>query len=106
MQVLIDECLPKRLKRDLPGHQVFTVQEQGWSSRENGELLQLASGEFEVLITVDQSLKYQQNLIQLNLAVVVLIAPNNRYETLKPLMPKVQLVLQTIQHGDLVHVSA
>lgn len=106
MRVLIDECLPKRLKWDLPEHQVFTVQERGWSSKENGELLQLASGQFEVLITVDQSLKYQQNLSQFNLAVVVLVAPNNRYETLKPLMPKVKQVLQTIQRGDLVYVGA
>lgn len=106
MQVLIDECLPKRLKRELPGHNIFTVQERGWSGKKNGELLQLSSGQFDVLITGDQSLKFQQNLSQVNIAVVVLVAPNNRLETLKPLMPKVQQVLQTIQPGDLVSINA
>lgn len=90
MQVLIDECLPKRLKRELRGHTVFMVQEKGWSSKRNSELLRLAEDQFDVLITADQNLEYQQNLRQFALAVIVLVAPDNRFPTLQPLMPKVR----------------
>lgn len=106
MRVLIDECLPKKLKRELPGHQVMTVQEQGWSGKKNGELLQLLQGEFDVFLTADQNLTYQQNLSQTSVAVIILVAPNNRVEALRPLMPKVQEILKTIQPGEVVHVSA
>ena len=106
MRVLIDECLPKKLKRELPGHQVMTVQERGWSSKKNGELLRLLQGEFDVFLTADQNLTYQQNLSNTSVAVIVLVAQNNRIEALRPIMPKVQEVLKTIQPGDVVHVSA
>jgi len=58
MRVLLDECLPKRLKRELAGHEVQTVPEAGWAGRENGELLQLAAGKFDAFITIDRSLAY------------------------------------------------
>lgn len=106
MRILIDECLPKKLKRELPGHDVMTVQERGWSSKKNGELLRLLQGEFDVFLTGDQNLTYQQNLSNATVAVVVLVAPNNRIESLKPLMPKVQEILKTIQPGEVVQVRA
>jgi predicted nuclease of predicted toxin-antitoxin system len=104
MRVLIDECLPKKLKRELPGHQVMTVQEKGWSSK-NGELLRLLQVEFDVFLTADQNLIYQQNLSNTRVAVIVLSVPNNRIEALKPLMAKVQEALKTIQPGEVVNVS-
>jgi hypothetical protein len=63
MRILLDECVPRRLRQELPGHDVRTVQELGWSGKKNGELLQLMAGQgFEVLVTVDQSIRHQQNL--------------------------------------------
>lgn len=106
MRILIDECLPKKLKRELVGHTVFMVQEKGWSSTKNGELLRLAEKEFDVLVTADQNIEYQQNLSLFNIAVVVLVAPNNRLETLLPLMPKLHEVLKTMQPHIVVHIEA
>ncbi|MFB2981734.1 DUF5615 family PIN-like protein [Microseira sp. BLCC-F43] len=102
MRVLLDECLPKKLKRELVGHTVITVPEQGWASKKNGELLQLADNEFDVFLTVDQNLIAQQNLSNRNIAVVVLVASSNRLQALKPLMLQVQTVLETIQPGEVV----
>lgn len=62
MKVLLDECVPRKLRRELTEHAVLTVTERGWSGIKNGELLALAETEFEVFLTVDQNLKYQQNL--------------------------------------------
>jgi hypothetical protein len=61
MRVLLDECLPRALRRELPGHEVKTVGEAGWAGVTNGELLTLAAGHFDVLLTVDRSLEYQQS---------------------------------------------
>ncbi|MDQ2996359.1 MAG: hypothetical protein M3R61_04795 [Chloroflexota bacterium] len=62
MRVLLDECLPRKLKRSIVGHTVTTVQEQGWSSKQDGELLRLLDGTVDVFLTSDQNLRYQQNL--------------------------------------------
>jgi predicted nuclease of predicted toxin-antitoxin system len=105
MRILIDECLPKRLKRELPEHEVFTVQEMGWSSKTNGELLSLMMGNFDVFLTNDQNLEYQQNLSEVPLAFIVLVAINNKLETLKPLMPQVLKVLPTIKAGTVISIS-
>ncbi|HEU4325532.1 MAG TPA: DUF5615 family PIN-like protein [Roseiflexaceae bacterium] len=106
MKVLLDECLPRRLKYDLPEHQVATVPEMGWAGTKNGALLRLAETTFEVFITADQNVAYQQNLRSMVLGIVVLVAPNNRLETLRPLMPNVVLALATIQPGELIHITA
>ena len=62
MRILLDECLPRRLKRDLPGHEVRTVPELGWASKQNGDLLALAEGKFDVFLTVDRNLSLQQDV--------------------------------------------
>ena len=77
MRVLLDECVPRKLKRDLADHEVLSVTERGWSGIENGELLRLAEAEFDVFLTVDQNLKYQQNLASFDIAMILLIARNN-----------------------------
>lgn len=105
MRVLLDECLPKKLKRELPGHTVVTVPEQGWAGQKNGALLRLAQTEFDVFLTIDQNLTSQQNLSQINLAIVVLIAQDNQIETLQPLMPRVLEALETIQTGQVIQIS-
>jgi hypothetical protein len=79
----------------------------GWSGKKNGELLRLMLPEhFEVFVTVDQNLRYQQDLRAAQIAVVVLVAPTNRLADLLPLMPAVLTSLATIQPGDLVEISA
>jgi predicted nuclease of predicted toxin-antitoxin system len=79
VRILLDECLPKRLKRDLVGHEAQTVPEMGWASKTNGELLALAESGFDVFLTVDRNLSFQQEITRFNVAVVVLVAKGNRY---------------------------
>jgi hypothetical protein len=69
VQPLLDECVPRRFRRELPHHEVRTVPEMGWAAKENGELLRLAESRFDVLITADQKLKYQQSVSGRNIAV-------------------------------------
>ncbi len=106
MRILLDECVPRPLRRALPDHDVRTVVEIGWAGKQNGELLRLLVAEnFAVFLTTDQNLRYQQNLRGLRVAIVVLVAPTNRMHDLAPLMPTVRTVLETIQPGALVEVS-
>ena len=105
MRVLLDECLPRKLKHELPGHTVSTVPEMGWAGTKNGALLRLTEMAFDAFMTADQNLSYQQNLHSVVLCIVVLVAPNNRLETLRPLMPKVVQAQPTMQPGDLVHIA-
>ena len=95
----------KKLKRELPGHEVMTVPEAGWASKKNGELLRLMTGQFEVFITIDGNLQYQQKLKEMTVAFVLLISVNNKFENLKPLMPLVLKSLETIQPGDVIEVK-
>lgn len=105
MRILLDECVPRPLKKELASHDVHTVPEMGWSGKKNGELLALMVPQgFEVFVTVDQNLSCQQNLRAANVAVIVLIALSNRLADLLPLMPSVHSALMTIQPGDLVEV--
>ncbi len=106
MKVLLDECVPRKLGRELTDHEVFTITERGWSGIKNGNLLALAAPEFDVFLTVDQNLKYQQNLKNFSIGIILLIARNNRLKTLLPLMPEVKEVLSKIAAGDLVYIGA
>ena len=106
MRILLDECLPRRLKRDLVGHDSRTAPEMGWSSKRNGELLGLAEVEFDVFITVDRNLSFQQDLRRLRLAVVVLFANSNRYSDLSPLVPALLASLERVARGQVVTVGA
>ena len=106
MRILLDECVPRPLRRELPGHDVRTVPEMGWSGKKNGELLQLmAQQAFEVFVTVDQNLRFQQNLAGAGVGIIVLVAPTNRLADLVPLMPRVQAALGSIQLGQLIEIG-
>ena len=106
MKIIIDECLPRKLKRELSDHDVQTVQEAGWSGKKNGELLRLlAAAQVEVFVTIDGNLQYQQALQHQSIGFVVLSAKNNKVETLLPLMAEVRAALETIQPGDVVKVA-
>lgn len=101
MKVLLDECVTRYLKRDFTGHEVLTVEEAGFKGLKNGQLLQAASGQYDVLVTVDQNLQYQQNLKAFAIAVIVLKAKRSTYPLLKPLMPQVLEILEKIKPGEI-----
>ena len=106
MRILLDESLPRDLALNLTGHETQTVQKRGWAGLKNGELLRVASAEFQVLLTGDRNLEFQQNLTTLPIAVIVLMAVSNRIEALRPLVPQVLDALQTIQMGQLVRIGS
>ena len=106
MRVLLDECVPKKLRRDLPGHEVRTVTEMGWAGTKNGPLLRQAATEFDVFLTVDQGIEFQQSLAGLDLAVIVMAAPSNDVGDLHPLMPRVLAALASTTGGEVVVVRA
>ena len=105
MRLLLDECVPKRLTRELPGHEARTVQDLGWAGIKNGALLRLANGQFDALLTVDQGIEYQQNLSGLSISVVVMTAPSNDVDDLRPLLPGVQEALAKLKPGEIIRVG-
>lgn len=107
MRVLLDESMPRRFGRLLPGHAVSTVQREGWASIGNGELPRLAEAAgFDALVTVDRSLEHQQNVAGSGLGVVVLVVRSNRLVDVGPLAPRVMAALGTLQPGAVVRVEA
>jgi hypothetical protein len=105
MRVLLDECVPRALRNELLGHDVRTVAEAGWAGVKNGELLELAAGQFDLLLTVDRSLEYQQNFAGVGLAVIVLHAPSNDVAVLRSLMPAVLVAISETKPGMVTHIN-
>jgi predicted nuclease of predicted toxin-antitoxin system len=107
MRALIDECTPRALKKYLAahGHECRTVQEAGWSGKGNGELLALAETEFDVFVTLDTNLQYQQNLARHKIAILVLLARSNRLGDLSRHFAGCLQALQTIKPGEIVYVG-
>jgi predicted nuclease of predicted toxin-antitoxin system len=105
MRVLLDECVPKRLRTELADHTVTTVVEAGWSGIKNGQLLSLSATKFDCLLTVDRNLQFQQNASALPIAVIVVHALDNRYASLVELMPRVREALASIAPKQLVTVG-
>lgn len=90
MKLLLDENLPKRLKRELNMFEVATVQEMGWRSKTNGELLRLMQGSgFSVLLTFDKNMQHQQNFAKYPITVLVLSALKAQFRYVKPLIPAI-----------------
>jgi predicted nuclease of predicted toxin-antitoxin system len=108
MKILIDECSPKALKRHLAdhGHECLTVQEVGWAGKKNGELLDLAEPRFDVLVTLDTNVQYQQNLAGRKIAVVVLHSSSNRLEHLRQYFPECVSVIEKIKPGQFLRVGS
>ncbi len=100
MRVFLDECVDWRLSLDIVGHDVKTARQMEWTALRNGELLQLASKSFDVFVTVDQNLSFQQNLSLFDIAVVVLRAPSSRLRDLRPLVPQLLAALPTCRPGE------
>ncbi len=105
MKILLDECIDRRLAKDLEGHDVKTVPQMGWAGIKNGALLTLAEREFDVFITVDRNLSFQQNLPKFDIAVLVLHSSSNRLADLRPLAPKILLMLPTLTKGEAEHAG-
>ena len=105
MRVLLDECIPRRLKRELAGHEVSTVPEMGWAGVKNGELLRRAAGYFDVFLTVDSSIKHQQNVATLGIFVVALRANSNDVDALMPLMPSVHAAFRDVGPGRIIEIA-
>ena len=105
MKILFDESLPKPLAKELSGYNVSTTVGKGWQGKKNGELLRLAQKEFDVFVTADQNLQYQQNLQNYKIAIIVLIAKANRLDHLKPLIPKVLRSIPNIKMGELLRIT-
>ncbi len=106
MRILLDECALRPLKREFADCEIRTVVEMGWSGEKNGELLRLMSQDgFTILLTTDQNLRYQQNLQQTGVAVVVLVASSNKLSDLLPLIPDARNVLNTIAPGEVIEVG-
>lgn len=105
MRILLDECVPRPLKRQLPQYEVKTVTEMGWAGTKNGQLLKkMQDTQFTILLTTDQNLRYQQNLEQTGVAIVVMVANSNRLPDLIPLLPQVCDVLETITPGQVIEI--
>jgi len=105
MKLLLDECLPKKLKNHLSGHECHTVPEAGWAGKKNGELLPLAekSG-FEIFLTLDQGIEYEQNLKGREIAVVLLSAKSSRLADLLPRIPAILTALLSARVGSLTRI--
>ena len=107
MRVLLDENLPRQLKRHFSADvEVLTVQERGWSGIKNSELLRLAAGEFEVFLTMDRGVEFQQNIQSVSIGVLIIRAPSNRFADLQPLISEVHNALNTIQPGQVRRVGS
>jgi Domain of unknown function (DUF5615) len=105
MRVLLDECVPRALRNVISDHEVQTVAEAGWAGVKNGELLRRAATAFDVLITVDRSLEYQQSFKGVSLAVIVIHAPSNDIMAIRPLMPTVLDLIRKTKPGVVMHVG-
>lgn len=105
MRLLLDENLDWRLTRSLAGHEVESVQKNGWAGIKNGELLTRAEQAFDVFITMDGSIEFQQNYARLRLAVVALRARSNRLRDTEPLMPKMLALLPSLSPGTVTVVE-
>ena len=106
MRILIDECLDWRLGRALTGHDCISVQKMGWGGITNGKLLALAEKEFDVFLTADRNLSFQQNTTKFQIAVVVLVAGSTQLDKTLPLQPQVLALLPKLTPGQVATVSS
>lgn len=104
--MLLDESVPRQLGAALVGHSVATVPKQGWAGLRNGELLSRAAPLFDAFITGDQNLEFQQRYADLEIGLLVLVAPDNRVETILAMAPALLLALEELRPGQLIRVAA
>jgi hypothetical protein len=105
VRIFVDERVDWRLARDIAGHEVKTARQMGWITIKNGELLALAADAFDVFITVDRNLSFQQNLPAFAIAVVVLRARSNRLADLQLLVPDLLAMIPSVTRGAVTYVG-
>jgi hypothetical protein len=106
MRILIDECIDERFRNSLPGHHCQTARHAGFAGLKNGDLLTAAeTGKFEVLVTVDQGIEYQQNLTARKIAIIIFHARSNRLKDLLSLAPACLACIASIQPGQIVRIQ-
>ena len=105
MRVLVDQCLPRHLANELAGHEATTVRAQRWLGLRNGVLLRAAvDAGFEVFITNDASIEFQQNVQRIGIAVIALVGFRNRIQDLRPVIPRILDELKTIKPGQVITI--
>lgn len=100
MNILLDECIDRCLAKEIEGHDVVTVPQAGWAGIQNGELLRLAQTQFDVFVTGDRNLFFQQHLPHFTIAIIVLQAPTNRLKDLRPLVSQLQRMVPVVPKGQ------
>jgi hypothetical protein len=106
VKVLLDECVDWRLARDIVGHEVKTARQMGWATIRNGDLLKLATAEFDAFVTVDRNLAFQQNLNAIPIAVIVLRARTNRLGDLRALVPQLLAAIESARPNVIKFLDA
>ena len=106
MRILLDECVNPRVRNAFPNHEVQTVIEMGWGGITNGKLMALAQQSFDVFLTVDQNLEYQQNLAKLTLGLVVVTVPDNNIKYFKPIFPELLTAAESVRAGQVIHIGS
>lgn len=104
-RVLFDENLPRLLRRKLPEFEIRTVQEQGWGAFKNGELLRRAEGHFDVLLTADRRMQYQQKLPAFGIGVVVIVTPRLQLQILERAIEPMREAIGRVAIGEVLHVT-
>lgn len=106
MKILLDECVPQRLRNHLPGHECQSARYAGFAGLENGDLLRAAeAAKFDVLLTVDRGFEYEQNLSRRQITILILSTKSIRLEDLLPHVPNALVTIQSIQPGQVVRVG-
>lgn len=105
MKILLGECFDRRFARDFPEFEIKTVPQMGWAGVKNGDLMKLAEANFDVFITVERNLSFQQNLTQFDIAVVVIRCKSNRWVDLQPFASKIIGVFPTLKKSEVVFIK-
>jgi len=105
VRVLLDECLPARLKRALPGHAVQTVPEAGWRSSKDGVLLRFAEKNFDVFVTIDKAMEREHHLAAFSLGFIILQVKSNRLIDFQPILAQLTDAIAGIKSGEVVHIG-
>jgi predicted nuclease of predicted toxin-antitoxin system len=105
VRLLLDNCVPVRLARQITGHIVESAVRRGWAALDDGPLLDAMTGQFEVLITVDKSMRFQQRLAGRPISIVVLRAKSNHISDLAPLVPALVIALADVKPGEVREIS-
>jgi predicted nuclease of predicted toxin-antitoxin system len=104
-RILFDENLPRLLRRDLPEFSIRTVQEEGWGSYQNGQLLRRAETAFDVLLTADRRMEYQQHLASFSIGIVVIVTPRLRLQELRSVLNPVRAALADVKAGEIIRIT-